>query len=114
MSYEKEIMKEIGTLIKTKREELSLTQAELAKKLGVDRTTILKYEKGGIESITLGRMKQLSEILDVDLDGLLGIHRERGDILLDFISQHKWTSREQYIIMDYAKYILNQRQDTVS
>ena len=58
--------------IKKRREELGMTQRELASKCGYkDNSTIAKMEKGHVD-ITVGRLKQIAKILDIDPVELLG------------------------------------------
>ena len=50
--------------IKKRREELKMSQRELAAKVGYkDNSTIAKMEKGLVD-ITLGRLKQIAAALD--------------------------------------------------
>lgn len=50
--------------IKKRREELHITQRELAAKVGYkDNSTIAKMEKGLVD-ITLGRLKQIADALE--------------------------------------------------
>ena len=54
-------------LKKIRREELRLTQAELAEKLGTTRVSVARYESGarripGIVEVALGQMKRLPPI----------------------------------------------------
>ena len=62
---------QIGNIIKEKRKEIGLTQAELAKKISVSKTLILKYEKNELIP-TDDKLKSLSRVLLVDLVSLIG------------------------------------------
>lgn len=60
--------------IKKKREQLGLTQAELAKEMGVDQSAVCLWETGK----TLPRAKllpKLAEILKCSVDDLVKINR---------------------------------------
>lgn len=63
---------DFGLRLKRLRERKGLTQAGLAKKLGVSKTSINRYESN-IQSPTLANAKRLAEILDTTLDFLAGI-----------------------------------------
>ena len=52
------------------REEMSLSQGELAKKLGISRTAYVKYETG--ESKPMRKLQELSDLFNVSIDYLLG------------------------------------------
>lgn len=62
-----------------RRNELRLTQAELAERVGVSKQTIYRYEKGmDISSDVLG---QLAQALDVSADWLLGLVDDKAGTL---------------------------------
>ncbi|MCR9249430.1 MAG: helix-turn-helix transcriptional regulator [bacterium] len=66
MSKETEHILELCSRIKSKRVELRLTQGQLAKKSGVSKGTISRYEKAtGDEQPTFGVVMKLSEALGV-------------------------------------------------
>lgn len=64
--------KEIGILrgLKACRERKGYTQESFAKKIGVDRSTVSKWESGEMLPRT-DRLKKLSKLLDVTIDELL-------------------------------------------
>lgn len=65
-------MEKVYENIKKRRLELDMTQAELAQKCGYkDHTTINKIEKGLVD-ISIGRLKQIAEVLQIDPIELLG------------------------------------------
>lgn len=58
--------------IKKRREELHMSQRELASKVGYkDNSTIAKMEKGLVD-ITIGRLKQIAAALDTTPADLMG------------------------------------------
>ena len=62
----------IGERIKEKRELLGLSAEELAKKIGKDRATIYRYEKGDIEKMPINIIGVLSDALDCSPLYLMG------------------------------------------
>ena len=58
------------------RKELKLTQAQLAQKLGVGRTTVNGYEQG-IIAPPPEKIKMMSEIFDVTTDYIIGKSDDR-------------------------------------
>lgn len=58
---------EIGNRIKQRRKELGLTMQELAEKIGLNISTISRYESGKIEKVKIPVIKSLSEVLGIDL-----------------------------------------------
>ena len=60
----------LGEKIKLYRENLNMTQNEIAEVLGVKSTTISKYESGILEP-NIESLKKLSELFNVSIDELL-------------------------------------------
>lgn len=56
----------VGENIKKYREEAGLTQAELAEKMGYEKTLILRWEHGTKEPFA-SQVKVIAEILNVDV-----------------------------------------------
>lgn len=69
----------IGNRIKQKREERRMTLDEVAKKVGITRQTIQKYESGVISNIPSDRIELLAAALDVSPGYLMGWTNEYGD-----------------------------------
>lgn len=64
--------------LKKLRLDRGMTQAEVAKLIGVERVTYLKYENG--ENKPVRKLKELSNIFGVSIDYLLGNNEEsRGE-----------------------------------
>lgn len=61
---------EIGRRIKQRREELGLTQEELGKPLGLNKSTIQRYENGLVSKIKLPVLESIAVKLGVSLDWL--------------------------------------------
>lgn len=62
--------------IKRRREELGMSQRELAARCGYsDHTTIAKMEKGLVD-ITIGRLKKIADALEIDPIELTGWNEE--------------------------------------
>ena len=53
------------------REEMQLTQTELAEKSGVGRVTISRLETGELKETTAGTLSKLARALDVSIDKLI-------------------------------------------
>lgn len=62
--------KEIGSRIRQRRTEMNMTQEELGKKLGLNKSTIQRYEIGTIASIKLPILQAMAEQLCVNPDWL--------------------------------------------
>ena len=67
----------IGERIKKRREELQLTLDDIAKKLGVARQTVFKYENDIVKKIPYDKVEQLSSVLKVSPSYLFGWDEEQ-------------------------------------
>lgn len=66
---------DFGVRLRQTREDRGLSRIALAKKLGVSKETIYRYENN-IQSPSLDRTKQLAVILRTSVDYLLGLDHE--------------------------------------
>ena len=62
----------VGKRIKIRREELNLTQEQVAEKVGVATQTIFKYENGIVTNIPLDKIKKIARALNVTAPFLMG------------------------------------------
>lgn len=62
--------------IKTRRKELGYTQTDIARRLGVSHTTVLRWENGDTNDMKRGMVSKLAEILNVSPLDILGITEE--------------------------------------
>ena len=68
--------KEIGAKIKQKRKSLSLTQLELADKVGLTESSISRYESGKISTMPTSTVNKICKVLNIEPAELLGITPE--------------------------------------
>ena len=66
-------MKTMAQRIRQKRTELNLTMDQLAKQLGVSRSTINKWEKAQVEDIKRPYVRKLAEVFNCDPAWLMGL-----------------------------------------
>jgi transcriptional regulator with XRE-family HTH domain len=77
----------IGKRIKQKRKELKMSADELAMRLGKDRSTIYRYEKGDIENLPLDILEPIAKALNTTPQYLMGWEevQKNNDIITDVI-----------------------------
>lgn len=77
----------VGKRIKERRKEIGMSADELAKKLGKDRSTIFRYEKGDIENLPIDILEPIANILRTTPQYLMGWEEERkkNDTLSDIV-----------------------------
>lgn len=62
----------IGKRIQARRKQLKMSADELGKKLGKDRSTIYRYEKGDIENLPLDILEPIAYALETTPQYLMG------------------------------------------
>lgn len=85
----------IGLAIALRREEKGLTQEELAKAIGVSKSTICRWESGDISNMRRDRIQSLASALDVsplslledETEGLTDQHSRKESELLALLSK---------------------------
>ena len=74
----------IGDRIKERRKYLKMSADELGKRLGKDRSTIYRYEKGDIENLPLDILEPIAEALGTTpqyLMGWNGVQKKNDDLV---------------------------------
>ena len=61
----------LGDRIRMRREELGLTQLQLAQKIGVEEATISRYESGSIKNPPQKKLHKIIDVLGVDANFLI-------------------------------------------
>lgn len=79
----------IGQRIKERRKELKISADELAKRLGKDRSTIYRYEKGDIENLPLDILEPIAKALDTTPQYLMGWEKvqKNNDTIVGIIAK---------------------------
>lgn len=77
----------IGDRIKDRRKYLGMSADELGKRLGKDRSTIYRYEKGDIENLPLDILEPIADALGTTPQYLMGWEQvqKNNDILSDIV-----------------------------
>ena len=77
----------IGLRIKQRRKALKMSADDLGKRLGKDRSTIYRYEKGDIENLPLDILEPIATALQTTPQFLMGWQevQKKNDILSDII-----------------------------
>ena len=100
-------MKKIGALIKQKRIEVGLNQSELAAKIGVNVSTISRWETGNIANMKRNQVAKLSENLGIPVIELMGWNSPKSEddsLIAELTDQVKGFSPEdKRHIIEYAK-----------
>lgn len=79
--------KEIGNRIKLAREKADMSLNDVASKLGVNKSTILRYENGEISKVKAPIIEALAQVLRVSPHYLLGWSDEGEEQKNDLIAE---------------------------
>lgn len=116
----------IGSRIRERRMELKMSADSLAKMIGKDRSTVYRYESGGIDKISAEMLEPLADALKTTPAYLIGLDRSEESVIASFAlsdgmqirhmeAWHKelghieFTDEENTEIINFAKYLLFKR-----
>lgn len=118
----------IGEKIKYLRKRQNISVDELASKLGKNRATIYRYEKGDIENLPLDTLVPLAKALNTTPAHLMGweetseelskelllflndVPLERLKLWFEQFKRYNFTEEEVEKIVEYAKFIAHTRK----
>ena len=91
----------IGQRIKERRKALKMSADEMGAKLGKDRSTIYRYEKGDIENLPLDILEPIAEILQTTPQYLMGWEevQKNNDIITDAVIKMR-TDKEFFSVVE--------------
>lgn len=116
----------IGSRIKERRMELKMSADGLAKLIGKDRSTVYRYESGGIDKVGSDILITLAKALETTPSHLMGLERTEELKIASFLSSDgvqlrhmetwqrelghiEFTDEENREIINFAKYLLFKR-----
>ena len=74
--------KPINEILKARREELSLTLEDVASKVGVNSSTVSRWESGNINNMRRDRIAKLSEVLQISPSVIMGWTEKKPDYIV--------------------------------
>lgn len=89
--------------LKEIRQEKNLSQADIAKALGVTRQAISLYEQGRRE-MKLETLKKIADFFNVPVDYLLGISKDRSTLTIDDLNAEEQEAYERITDMLSQEY----------
>ena len=98
--------KEIGEIIKKKRLELNLTQAQLGEKLGVGAAAVNKWEQGIVTNIKREILRNISLVLKIHPAYLIGLESNPKEFV---ISSADFSNEEMNEIQNYIRFVVFKR-----
>lgn len=100
----------IGQTIRLHRIKKELTQADLAKLLGVSKSTIGKWETGVVQNLKMDTINSLVKFLGIEPLSLTGISLADNQHQKIIVSMTDFTKEEFDEVCDYIKFIKSKRQ----
>ena len=78
---------DIGKRIKQRRKELRMSADELGERIGKNRATVFRYEKGDIANVPLDILEQIADVLKTTPQYLMGWEKvqKKNDVMSDII-----------------------------
>lgn len=91
----------IGQRIKQRRKALRMSADELGERLGKDRSTIYRYEKGDIENLPLDILEPIAAALQTTPQYLMGWEevKKKNDIQTDIVIRMRTDEEFSSLIM---------------
>lgn len=83
-----------GNRIKNRREELGMGQTELAKKVGISKQSLYKYEKDIVTNIPSNIIEKLSRALDTTPAFIMGWKENETDVITEFEDYYQSLSKK--------------------
>lgn len=119
----------IGNRIKARRMELKMSADSLAKLIGKDRSTVYRYESGGIDKVSSDILVTLANALETTPSYLMGLERTEELQIASFLSSDgvqlrhmetwyqelghiEFTDEENQEIINFAKFLIYKRELT--
>lgn len=102
----------MGEIIKKQRQQVGMTQEELAEKLGLKKSAIAKYESGRVQNIKRSTLEKMAAIFNCTPSSLMGFQdQDLGFFIRDtqigsndiFIEQTKINSTNS--LARYMRYV---------
>ncbi len=106
----------MGEIIRKLRLERGMTQEQLGKVIGVQKSAIRKYENGSVQNIKRSSIKKLADFFGVSPSYLLGYAEEETDAPVSEIEEElislsrKMTTAQRVRLLSYAYDILKEEK----
>ena len=101
---------DIGARIKQRRKELKMSADDLGKRLGKDRSTIYRYEKGDIENLPLDILEPIAAALQTTPQFLMGWDDEKKENPANY---YDGISEKRQALIDFAKSVPDDKAEMI-
>ncbi len=101
----------VGQRMKARRKELKISADEIAKELGVSRSTIFRYEKGDIEKLPTQNLAVIAKVLKTTPEELMGWETSQEDITTIY---NKLEPKRQKKVYSFAEAQLHSQNKVIN
>lgn len=101
----------VGQRMKARRKELKISADEIAKELGVSRSTIFRYEKGDIEKLPTQNLAVIAQVLKTTPEELMGWETSQEDITTIY---NKLEPKRRKRVYNFAEAQLEQQNKVIN
>lgn len=103
---------ELKQIIEKRRKELGMTLDDVARRVGVNRATVMRWEKGTIQNLGRDKIAALAGALQVSPEYLLGWTNDPGvQMEADLAAAAAdLTAEEQASVLNYIQFLKSQRR----
>lgn len=77
----------VGDRIKKERERVGMPQTDLAKRVGISKQTLYKYENNIVTNVPIDKIELISEILHISPAYIMGWDNSLSDATADLIPE---------------------------
>ena len=101
---------EICELMKQRRKDLGLTLDEVAQSVGVNQSTVSRWESGQIEEMKRGKIEKLADTLEINpallmgWDNYLKLSPEQNELIANY---NKMTDKIRARLLAYSQLLLD-------
>ena len=93
----------IGSQIKKARENKGISQLDLAKQLGFESATAISLIENGDRKVTAENLEKIANLLQIDIQSLLGIDAEKMDVSVALRAEKDITKEDQDAILHFIE-----------
>ncbi len=105
--------KVISENIKILRAKLGLTQNDLAKKVGIKYTTLMKVESGAVNRPSVQTMAKIAKMLGVNIEELIKLRIKMNRTILSQQINSEIIERLKNNPQDFSSFLQNQNDGTI-
>ena len=99
----------IGSQIKKARENKGISQLDLAKQLGFESATAISLIENGDRKVTAENLEKIANLLQIDIQSLLGIDTEKMDVSVALRAEKDITKEDQDAILHFIEMAKNKK-----